>query len=133
MDAEWNGIADAGKMADTNAGVADAGERRPNRDSMFLSARLWIGPEDAGDVRIRNLSERGLMAELAQSLEPGTEIAVELRGVGRVSGRVAWSAAGRIGVALDHEIDPTMARKPVVIRPTIAPATGYVPKRPGRR
>lgn len=128
MDAEWGGIGDAAKMIE-----GAAADRRPSRDSMFLSARLWVEDQDAGDVRIRNLSERGLMAELGEPLEPGTAIAVDLRGIGRVTGKVAWSAAGRIGVALDQEIAPIQARKPIVMRPAPPPDTGYRPKWPGRR
>jgi len=133
MDAEWDGIAVAEEIV-----VADGNARRPHRDSMFLAARLSIDPdgsgaEDAGEVRIRNLSERGLMAELDRPLDPGTTVALEFRGIGRVTGRVAWYAAGRIGVALDQEIVPSMARKPIVMRPGAPAPTGYTPKGIRRR
>ena len=108
MDAEWNGI--AGSLGDPSAGT-DGG--RPSRDSMFLAARLTVANEEPRDVRIRNLSERGLMAELNRPVEPGTPVALEFRGIGRVTGRIAWYAEGRAGVALDEEIDPTRARRPV--------------------
>ncbi|MEI9850698.1 MAG: hypothetical protein WDN24_07385 [Sphingomonas sp.] len=43
----------------------------------------------------------------------GAPVEVEVRGVGWISGRIAWVAEGRVGVAFDHEIDPMLARKPV--------------------
>lgn len=90
------------------------GEPRRNRDSLFLLARVRIGASDTWtDVRVRNLSAGGLMAELAAALAINTPLELELRGIGSVSGRVAWQAEGRTGVAFDTEIDPMKARKPV--------------------
>jgi hypothetical protein len=53
------------------------------------------------------------MAELDEVLAIGTPVNMELRGVGQVSGRIAWQAEGRTGVAFDTPIDPLKARKPV--------------------
>ena len=93
----------------------DAVKRAKARDSHFLVADLriagWAGPLQ---VRVRNLSPGGLMAEYPHPLEIGRVIEIKLRGVGKVTGQVAWTAAGRIGVAFDNPIDPLQARKPVV-------------------
>lgn len=92
----------------------DTGKRTRKRDSLFLSARLQIG--GAGpthDVRVRNLSAGGLMAELDRTVDPGTPVTLEMRGLGEMTGTVAWCAEGRMGIALDHPIDPARARKPV--------------------
>ncbi len=90
-----------------------AGPRR-NRDSLFLLARVRIdAAEHWTDVRVRNLSSGGLMAEIETALAMDTPVELELRGVGRVTGRVAWQAEGRTGIAFDAEIDPMKARKPV--------------------
>lgn len=103
-------------------------KRGAARDSLFLLARLRVGDEpDEVEVRVRNLSERGLMAESERPLEPGTAVSVDLRGIGRVGGRVAWYAEGRAGVALDEAIDPMAARKPV------APPRRPVPPAPAPR
>ena len=92
----------------------DIGEPRRNRDSLFLLARVRMGASgDWAEVRVRNLSAGGLMAEIAQALAIDTPLELELRGIGKVSGRVAWQAEGRTGVAFDAEIDPMKARKPV--------------------
>ncbi len=91
-----------------------AHNRQDSRDSLFLMADFRVvGASDVQPVRIRNLSAGGLMAELPGGLEQGLRVEFDVRGIGRVAGQVAWSAAGRIGVAFDQQIDPLLARKPV--------------------
>ena len=88
--------------------------RAQSRDSLFLMGRLSLPGEGAPrEVRIRNLSEGGLMVELERKVAFGTTLTLNLRGIGDVTGRVAWCAEGRIGIALDDAIDPKLARKPV--------------------
>jgi hypothetical protein len=98
-------------------GLADGGadsQRTRSRDSLFLTARMRLGDQVmAQDVRVRNLSEGGLMVEVAKPLPIGTLLTLEVRGLGEVRGSVAWYAEGRAGVALDRPIDPKRARKPV--------------------
>ena len=93
---------------------ADGGQRKRKRDSLFLSARLSLsGVPGEYEVRVRNLSEGGLMAELDRPVAPGTAARLEMRGLGELTGSVAWCAHGRMGIALDHPIDPSRARKPI--------------------
>ena len=88
--------------------------RDKDRDSLFLQADVRIpGKCNATRVRIRNLSAGGLMAEAPVEVERGDVVHVDLRNVGDVSGKVAWTAEGRFGVAFDHPIDPKQVRKPV--------------------
>lgn len=102
----------------------DGGRLRRKRDSLFLSARLSLsGVPGEYEVRVRNLSEGGLMAELDRTVAPGTAARLEMRGLGELTGSVAWCAHGRMGIALDHPIDPSRARKPVSGRG----AAGYAP------
>lgn len=93
----------------------DAGSNRSKaRDSLFLMAGFRRTGDDASrQVRVRNLSEGGLMAELPDDLDIGTAVEIDVRGIGIVPGRVAWSTQGRVGVAFDRPIDPLAARKPV--------------------
>ncbi|WP_267386648.1 PilZ domain-containing protein [Sphingomonas sp. GC_Shp_3] len=100
----------------------DAQDRSASRDSLFLMAELRVD-EQVTTVRIRNLSAGGLMAEFPQGLDQDTEVTCELRGVGIVHGKVAWSAAGRVGIAFDRQINPLMARKPVgiAVKPKMVP------------
>ena len=89
-------------------------KREADRDSLFLKANLrFVGGDDCGEVRIRNLSAGGLMAEAPVLAKRGDKVEMELRNIGRVSGYVAWVAQGRFGVAFDHPIDPKLARKTV--------------------
>ena len=93
-------------------GGADS-QRRDQRDSLFVLAR--IKPEgQAGEgvaVRVRNVSSGGLMADASDDYRPGMRIEVSLENIGEVAGSVAWAEAGRIGVAFDHPIDKSRARK----------------------
>lgn len=91
-----------------------AAQRGDTRDSLLLVANLRLGNNgNTVQVRVRNLSAGGLMAEIASHVDVGLPVEVEVRGLGNVPGRIAWVAAGRIGVAFDHLIDPQAARKPI--------------------
>ncbi|UAK22934.1 PilZ domain-containing protein [Sphingomonas nostoxanthinifaciens] len=84
---------------------------------MFLMAVLRrLGGIDV-TVKVRNLSPGGMMAEAPVSFSREERIEVDLRGIGPVPGRIAWTASGRIGVAFDNPIDPRLARKPVTGAP----------------
>lgn len=97
---------------DATASDNDAQARGAVRDSLFLMAELRFAA-NVETVRVRNLSAGGLMADYRQGLEPGLAVECDLRGTGLVGGHVSWSAAGRVGIAFDRQIDPLMARKPV--------------------
>lgn len=89
-------------------------DRAGRRDSLLLMAPMTLADETAPrDVRVRNISEGGLMAELAVPVEIGTPVTLDLRGIGLISGRIAWCTQGRVGVAFDRQIDPSLVRKPV--------------------
>lgn len=97
-------------------GIEDdaSSQRTRSRDSLFLTAPMRIGTEaSTQEVRVRNLSEGGLMVEVAKPLPIGTPITLQVRGLGEVRGSVAWYAEGRAGVSLERPIDPKKARKPV--------------------
>ncbi|HWU94542.1 MAG TPA: PilZ domain-containing protein [Sphingomonas sp.] len=88
-------------------------QRSGSRDSLMLTAQFRVAGRPDEQVRVRNLSQGGLMAEYAQPIERGATVEVEVRGVGWVSGRIAWATDGRVGIAFDSPIDPMLARKPV--------------------
>ena len=102
----------AGLVATLGDELGD-GQRTRKRDSLFLAARLSVGGKPATDIRVRNLSEGGLMIDNAPPMAIGTELVVELRNIGAVPGKVAWYVEGRAGIAFDLAIDPIKARKPV--------------------
>lgn len=114
--------------------LADANEdgahnRQDSRDSLFLVAEFRLeGTTASTTVRVRNLSAGGLMAEYPAGLEQGRRVEFDVRGIGWVPGQVAWSAAGRIGVAFDRQIDPMLARKPIGGRHMPAHANPLLPR-----
>jgi len=97
----------------TDAEGAFESMRAEPRDSMFLMAVMRRPGGIEVTVKIRNLSSGGMMAESPVSFSRGDPIETELRGIGIVTGKIAWTAGGRIGVQFDVQIDPRLARKPV--------------------
>ncbi|GGO90010.1 PilZ domain-containing protein [Stakelama pacifica] len=89
-------------------------KRSSVRDSLLLRASMrHEALSEPVQVRVRNLSAGGLMAEYPVELDTGTVVEIDVRGIGWVRGSVAWATDGRIGIAFDHDIDPKAARKPV--------------------
>lgn len=111
MDAMNRELGNGSQLAGDDVERSD---RAGQRDSLLLMAQMTLGDSaDSREVRVRNISEGGLMAELPIAVEIGTPISFDLRGIGPVSGRVAWCTQGRVGVAFDRPIDPRLVRKPV--------------------
>jgi hypothetical protein len=77
------------------------------------------------EVRLRNISSMGALAECPQALAPGTELTIDIVGVGPVRGVVRWAQSGQFGVQFDHQFDLARlapkkeTRNPVtMLRPT---------------
>lgn len=87
--------------------------REVERDSLLMMAELTTLGEPTTKIKVRNLSEGGMMGEGALSLQPGQKIVVSLRNVGLVTGRVAWVRTPKFGVRFDHPVDPKLARTQV--------------------
>lgn len=107
-----DGFSDDAKGA---LGSSSSDQRAHERNPALLTALLRLEDDEDGpqQVRIRNLSERGLMAEPGYPVSVGTVAVLDLPGVGEVQGKVAWSAEGRIGIALDRSIDPLVVQAAV--------------------
>jgi hypothetical protein len=100
-----------GNMAADSAAEA---KRNEDRDSLFLKAVLRFPSSDIeGEVRIRNLSAGGLMAEAPVRVARGEKVEINLRSIGWITGNVAWVTEGRLGIAFDHPVDPKAARNSV--------------------
>ncbi|MCK0098861.1 PilZ domain-containing protein [Qipengyuania sp. S6317L1] len=87
--------------------------RSVSRDSLFLLANVRV--EQKGEqarVRVRNLSDGGMMGEGVVQISRGNRVEVELRNIGTVMGTVAWVQDQRFGVAFDEEINSNAARAP---------------------
>ena len=82
------------------------------RDSLFLLANIRIEDQvDEHRVRVRNLSDGGMMAEGPLRVKRGNRLHIELRNIGKIGGSVAWVQDKRFGIAFDEEIDSQLARK----------------------
>lgn len=87
--------------------------RSVTRDSLFLLANVRV--EQQGEqhrVRVRNLSDGGMMGEGTIQISRGNRVEVELRNIGLVMGTVAWVQDQRFGVAFDAEVNSQAARAP---------------------
>lgn len=84
------------------------------RDSLFLLADIRIEQgEELHRVRVRNLSDGGMMAEGNLRVQRGHRVDVSLRNIGSVPGSVAWVQDDRFGIAFDEEVDSQKARRPL--------------------
>ena len=91
--------------------MSAADQRSSPRDRILLLAQLRVAGEvQVYAIRIRDLSAHGLRAQFAGRLLDGVPIAVELRNLGWVEGRVVWQEADMIGVRFEQPIDPDKAR-----------------------
>jgi hypothetical protein len=108
-------------------------KRKAERDSLFLSATLKVtGIASPMTVRVRNLSNGGMMIDGNAMLVPGQAVQTELRGIGAITGVIAWVEAGRAGVAFDDMVDPKLARsQPTPPDPAILKAPEVELRRPG--
>lgn len=98
--------------------------RSVSRDSLFLLASLWVeNGSEPHRVRVRNLSDGGMMAEGDVYVQRGYRLDIELRNVGKIGGTVAWVQDNRFGIAFDREIDSQRARKPGENKDPTAPMT----------
>ena len=84
------------------------------RDSLFLLADIRIEQgAETHRVRVRNLSDGGMMGEGHLRVQRGHRLTIELRNIGAVGGTVAWVQDDRFGIAFDEEIDSQQARRPL--------------------
>lgn len=84
------------------------------RDSLFLLADIRVEQgSDVNRVRVRNLSDGGMMGEGTMRVQRGNRVTIDLRNIGTVGGTVAWVQDNRFGIAFDEEIDSQKARRPL--------------------
>jgi len=74
------------------------------------------GAGDEHRVKVRNLSGGGMMAEGHVKVTRGAKLEINLRNIGWVEGVVAWIQETRFGIAFMEEIDPKLAREPIVAK-----------------
>ena len=102
--------------------------RQLSRDSLFLLAEVRVEVSGAtARVKVRNLSDGGMMADGEAPVQRGSRVTVDLRNIGPVEGSVAWVQDKRFGIAFDSQIDAHAARAPVGSRSTDS-GTGAPPQ-----
>lgn len=83
------------------------------RDSLFQLAEIRIEQQpEIHRVRVRNLSDGGMMGEGNLRVQRGHRLTIELRNIGFINGTIAWVQDNRFGIAFDEEIDSQKARRP---------------------
>lgn len=87
--------------------------RHVSRNSLFLLASIRVEQdEELHKVRVRNLSDGGMMGEGNIRVQRGNRLEIELRNIGKIDGSVAWVQDNRFGISFDEEVDSQKARKP---------------------
>lgn len=101
--------------------------RSDSRDSLFLLANVRVEQEtEQHRVRVRNLSDGGMMGEGSLRVQRGNRVEVELRNIGKIGGNVAWVQDQRFGISFDQEIDSQLARKPGLEGSSVASGLGGI-------
>ncbi|MES2326675.1 MAG: EAL domain-containing protein [Pseudomonadota bacterium] len=77
---------------------------REPRHRLMRRAMTVIGDETV-ELKLRNISSMGALAECPAPVAPGTELAIDIIGVGPVRGIVRWAQAGQFGVQFDGQFD----------------------------
>ena len=107
--------------------------RDRKRDSLFLMADVRVeGRLNSERVKVRNLSDGGMMVEGELIVSPGQRVVVTLKKIGEVGGVIAWTQSARVGISFDEPVDAGLARTSLVgdmpeapryARPAVAPTT----------
>jgi hypothetical protein len=73
--------------------VARRLERRPVSSTTKLRSDTWYNVE----VRVRDISQSGFMAECAQPIQIGSTVSLDVPGIGPVHAQVRWQIGTRMG------------------------------------
>jgi diguanylate cyclase (GGDEF)-like protein len=77
---------------------------REPRHRLMRRAMTAIGGETV-EVKLRNISSMGALVECPIAVAPGTELTIDIVGVGPVRGSVRWAQSGQFGVQFDGPFD----------------------------
>ena len=79
---------------------------REPRQSLMRRAITAING-DRVEIRLRNISARGALVECEHPVAPGTQLTIDIVGVGPVVGTVRWANASRFGMLFDEQFEIT--------------------------
>ena len=101
------------------------------RESLYFMAELQPdGTASPEKVKVRNLSDGGMMIDGSLMLDTGRRVTVTLKNIGTIAGQVAWVQGNRTGITFDRTIDSKLARStpnasdkeaPRYARPAVTP------------
>jgi hypothetical protein len=57
------------------------------------------------EVKLRNISSMGALVECPIAIAPGSQLAIDIVGVGPVHGIVRWAQTGKFGVQFGDQFD----------------------------
>ncbi|WP_050784729.1 PilZ domain-containing protein [Erythrobacter sp. SD-21] len=101
------------------------------RESLLMMADVCLdGSAQSARVKVRNLSNAGMMVEGPLVAATGQRVVVTLKQIGSVGGRIAWTQSARVGISFDEPVDSSKARTKLIgempeapryARPAVAP------------
>ena len=84
-------------MSNLNTAVSD--DRQSRRSEVRLVAVIHLGPGQRIDAIAHNVSAHGVMVETDARFVPGRPVSIDLAGLPRTPGRVAWVREGHAGLS----------------------------------
>jgi hypothetical protein len=102
------GTAEAARELANSATVEADGFQcsREPRHRLMRRAITCINDETI-EVKLRNISSMGALVECDLPVSPGTELAIDIVGVGPMRGIVRWAQSGKFGVKFGQAFDLT--------------------------
>jgi len=79
--------------------------RKPDRLRVLLDTRLRVPNQPDVEVSVKNISNRGFMAETAEPLAAGTDALLYLPGLGWTLTSIRWSRGSRFGGRFSEAIN----------------------------
>jgi hypothetical protein len=85
--------------------LGDSSGRQAERSRLMLDASLGAADADESiDVVVHDISARGFLAQTAARLPVGSDVWLELAGIGRVSAKVRWRGSSTMGCEFETPI-----------------------------
>ena len=92
--------------------MAGIDTRNTDRESLFMFADVELDrSNDTRRIRVRNLSEAGMMGEGGLRVERGARLRITFRGMESILGHVAWVEGERFGIAFEQDFDIENAKR----------------------
>lgn len=84
-------------MKPNRARTSDFVKRRAERRSVASTTHMYSDQWYTVEVRVRDVSQAGFMAECEHAIGIGSAVSLDVPGIGSVDAQVRWQLAGRMG------------------------------------